>query len=711
MTITWTRALLSGASALAFAAMAPSLAPAVAQETQASQAADLSGPQSGPDADKPDSDKKDDKTDTVYIFGRATELIGTAQAASEGVVGEADFETRPLLRPGELVEVIPGMVAAQHSGGGKANQYYLRGFNLDHGTDFAGSIDGVPLNFRAHPHMNGYLDLNFLIPEVVESVEFHKGTAYASNGDFSAAASADFTTHDEAHENYVETDITNDDEYRFLALGSTKIGDGTLFGAGEWEGGDGAFDNPARQKKFSAYLKYTTDWGNAKFHAALMGYDQDWHATDQMPLRAIQSGLIGRLGTLDPNLGGYTSRYIASAGLDWDKNTSVLVYGETYTFRLFNNPTFFLDQVNGDEFMQFTDRKALGARGKMGNTADVGAFKVDWHVGADIRGDFIDTDGLVRTINRVPFQFIRNDSGDVTLADVWGEATVHWTDAFRTTFGAREDAIWYNFDAIQPENSGSDNDTKFSPKFSAAYTFTDALEGYASYGYAFHTNDPRGGLLHTDPNTGDPVTPSPVFVESRGSEVGLRYQPSQSFNASIAVFELDLDSELIFVGDAGTSEPSSPTKRYGSEVNAFWRPTDWLAFDASGAWSHARFVDVPKDESRIPNALEFVGSAGATLTLDGGWEASARIRYLGKSALIEDNSVRGDPSFLMNVGVSKDFGPFYVGLDILNATNSKDNEIEYYYESQLQGEPAPVADRMIHPLEPRTYRLVLRAKF
>jgi hypothetical protein len=655
----------------------------------------------------PQQDKQE-----VYVFGRATELIGTAQAASEGVVAEADFETRPLLRPGELVEVIPGMVAAQHSGGGKANQYYLRGFNLDHGTDFAGSIDGVPLNFRAHPHMNGYLDLNFLIPEVVETVKFRKGTGYAENGDFSAAAAADFYTHDKAHENFVELNATTDDEYRVVTMGSLDISDtGTVMAAAEYEGGDGAYDNPARQKKWAAYGKYTDDLLGGKFHVAVMGYDQDWHATDQMPLRAVQSGLIGRLGTLDPDLGGYTTRYILSAGMDWEK-ASVLVYGESYQFRLFNDPTFFLnDPVNGDQFMQFTNRKALGARGQLhDNDIAMGPFKIDWRLGADTRYDFIDTDGLANTIHRVPTTFIRNDSGHVSLSDVWADVTIHWTDKLRTTFGAREDYIQYGFDAIQPENSGSDHESNFSPKFSAAYTFTDAIEAYASYGKAFHTNDARGGLLHTDPNTGDPTDPIRVFVQSKGGEIGVRYQPASTFNVALSLFELDLDSELIFSGDAGTSEPSSPTQRYGTEINAFWQPINWLTFDVSGAWSHARFVDVPKDESRIPNALEFVGSAGATLTLDGGWEASARIRYLGESALIEDNSVRGDPSFLMNLGVSKEFEHFTIGVDVLNATNSKDNEIEYYYESRLKGETVPVADRMIHPLEPRTFRLVLRAK-
>ena len=698
---TWTRILMGGASALVLASMAPAFAQAPAAEPV----------QAAPSADEPQSAPADQSRDTVVIFGRATELAGEAQSASEGIVGYADFETRPLLRPGELVEVIPGMVAAQHSGGGKANQYFLRGFNLDHGTDFAGSIDGVPLNLRAHPHMNGYLDINFMIPEVIEKVQFYKGTSYAQNGDFSAAGAADFTTYTKTPNNYVEVDASDDADYRALVVGSTDVGEGTLLYSGLYEFGDGPFDRPEDLKKYSGILKYTTDWGNAKFHAELIGYDNTWFATDQMPLRAVQSGLISRFGTLDDDLGGQSSRYIASAGLDWD-DASLLVYGEKYKLHLYNDPTFFLnDPVNGDEFVQVADRSSLGARGQIRHTFDVGGLKTDTRLGADVRTDFIDEAGLFLTVDRVPYQTIRDDNGTLTLADIWGDATVHWTDKLRTTLGARVDHMIYDFTAIQPENSGDGSDTKWSPKASIAYAFNDDFETYASYGYAFHSNDARGAVLTQDPVTGDPVTPSPVFVESRGGEVGFRWEPSSAFNFSASVFELQLDSELIFVGDAGTSEPSAPTKRSGVEVASFWRPYDWLAFDGSAAWSHSRFEDAPSGEDRIPNAVEFVGSFGATVTTDNGWEASLRARYIGEAPLIEDNSVRGPATFTVNAGVSKDFGPFYVGLDILNLLDSDDNEIQYFYESQLQGEPAPVEDLHIHPVHPRSFRLVLRAKY
>ena len=261
MTI-WTRLLLSGASALGLMA----LTPAFAQQ-----------PPSGPAAEEPQAQQGD----TVIIYGRALEQIGEALSASEGIVGYADLTVRPISRAAELVEVIPGMIATEHSSGGKANQYFLRGFNLDHGTDFAGFIDGVPINRRAHPHMNGYLDLNFLMADLVERVEFKKGVQYAENGDHSSAGSAAFVLYDRLPQNYVGLRV-DADEYRVSAAGSWDIGQGTLLIAASHEGGDGAFDLPADLDKNVLYVKYSQPLGDAKLRLGFIGYTNDWVASDQI---------------------------------------------------------------------------------------------------------------------------------------------------------------------------------------------------------------------------------------------------------------------------------------------------------------------------------------------------------------------------------------------------------------------------------------------
>ena len=695
---TWTRTLMGGAAVLALLSAAPAVAQQSTGQPQTVQA--------GPSADDPQTQTGD----TVVIFGRAEEQIGTAQSASEGVVGYADLSTRPISRAAELVEVIPGMIATEHSSGGKANQYFMRGFNLDHGTDFGGFIDGVPINQRSHPHMSGYLDLNFLMADLVERVEFKKGIQYAENGDYTAAGSASFVLYDKLPENYVQLRIDEEGEYRVSAAGSWDVGEGTFLAAVAHEGGDGAFDLPAKLDKTTAYLKYTQPLGNAKLRLGFIGYQNDWIATDQIPLRAVEDGSISRFGFIDPTNGGKSERYIASAGLEWD-DASVLGYVQKSKLNLFHNFTYFLDPVLGDQVEQVEDRFAAGIRGQIRREFDLFGVRTEGRLGGDVHMDWLDETGLYRTTARVRTSAIASDKVDVMSADVWGDVTLHWTDRFRTTIGLRADYIDGEVDGLVPANAGSKSGTQWSPKFNAAYQLSDELEVYAGYGLGFHSNNIVGVVQTQDPVTGDPVDPATLFAESKGGEVGLRWEPNSTFNLSAAVFTLDFDSELIYVGDAGISEPSDPTRRYGVELAAFWNPVEWLAFDASYAFSHSRFKDAPSNFDRIPNTVEGVAAAGVTWLPGDGWEGSVRVRYLGPGPLIEDNSVRAPSTTLVNAGISKDLGNFEIGLDILNLLDADDYDMVYFYESQLASEASPVEDIHFHPTHPRTFVLNIKAKY
>jgi opacity protein-like surface antigen len=697
---TWTRVLMGGASALVVA----SAAPAFAQAASAPQTV-----QTGPSADDSQSAPADQGRDTIVIFGRAAEQIGEAQSASEGVVGYADLSTRPISRAAELVEVIPGMIATEHSSGGKANQYFLRGFNLDHGTDFLGFVDGVPINQRSHPHMSGYLDLNFLMADLVERVEFKKGVQYAENGDYSSAGSASFVLYDKLPDNYVQL-RADQDEYRVSAAGSWDIGDGTFLAAASHEGGDGSFDLPADLNKSTLYLKYSQPVGDAKLRLGFIGYTNDWTASDQIPLRAVEDGTISRFGFIDPTNGGESRRYIASAGIEWD-NASVLGYVQRSELNLFHNFTYFIDPVLGDQVEQVERRNAAGLRAKIKREFDLFGVRTEGRLGADTHFDWLEEAGLYRTTARVRTSPIATDEVDVMSADVWGDVTVHWTDRFRTTFGLRADYIDGEVNGLIPANAGSDSGVQWSPKVNVAYTINDDLEVYAGAGYGFHSNNIVGVVQTQDPITGDPVEPATLFAESRGGEVGLRWEPSSDLNISAAVFALDFDSELIYVGDAGISEPSDPTRRYGFEVAAFWNPVDWLAIDASYAYSHSRFKDAPSNLDRVPNTVEGVAAAGVTWLPGDGWEGSLRVRYLGPAPLLEDNSVRASSTTLVNAGISKDLGRFEIGFDILNLLEAEDFDMVYLYESQLLGEAAPVEDIHFHPVHPRTIVLNLKAKF
>ena len=687
----WTRTLTCGASALALLALSPVLPTALAQDTQ---------PTAG--------------SDTVTIYGRALEQIGEAQSASEGVVGYADLSTRPISRAAELVEVIPGMIATEHSSGGKANQYFMRGFNLDHGTDFAGFIDGVPINQRSHPHMSGYLDLNLLMADLVERVEFRKGVQYAENGDYSSAGSASFVLYDRLPDNYVAARI-DPDEYRLSAAGSWDIGEGSLLVAASHEAGDGPFDLPADLNKNIVYVKYSQPlsmgaMGDPRLRLGFIGYTNDWTASDQIPLRAVEAGAISRYGFIDPTNGGKSRRYIASAALEWD-DASFLAYVQKSELNLFHNFTYFIDPVLGDQVEQVEDRMAAGARGRLERDFTLFGLKAEGRLGADAHFDWLDEAGLYRTTARVRTSAIARDEVDVMSADVWGDLTLHWTDRLRTTLGLRADYIDGEVSGLIPANAGSESGVQWSPKLNVAYTLTDDLEVYAGYGLGFHSNNIVGVVQTQDPVTGDPVDPATLFAESRGGEIGVRWEPNSTFNLSAAVFELDFDSELIYVGDAGISEPSDPTRRYGLEVAAFWNPVDWLAFDASYAYSHSRFKDAPSNLDRVPNTVEGVAAAGVTWLPGDGWEGSLRVRYLGPGPLIEDNSVRAPSTTLVNAGISKDFGSFEIGLDVLNLLDADDFDMVYFYESQLQGEPAPVEDIHFHPVHPQTFVLNLKAKY
>jgi outer membrane receptor protein involved in Fe transport len=489
------------------------------------------------------------------------------------------------------------------------------------------------------------------------------------------------------------------------------VGPGTLLAAVSHDWGDGQFDLPAGLEKNIAYLKYTMPLNNdATLRLGFIGYTNDWTATDQIPLRAVQDGTISRFGYIDPTNGGDTSRYIAHAGVDWD-DASVMGYVEKSTLHLFHNFTYFLDPVLGDQVEQVEDRFAAGARGKIQRDFELFGFRAKARLGADVHMDWLDETGLYKTTARIRTSAIASDKVDLLYADVWGDITLHWTDRLRTTFGLRADHLDGEVTGLILANDGSKSDTQWSPKINVAYQVSDDFEVYAGAGYGFHSNSIVGAVQTQDPVTGDPVDPATLFAESRGGEIGARWEPSSSFNISTSIFALDFDSELIYVGDAGVSEPSDPTQRYGIETAAFWNPYEWLAVDASYAYSHSRFKDAPANLDRVPNTVEGVAAFGMTFLPGNGWEGSFRVRYLGPAPLIEDNSVRAPSTTLVNAGISKEIGRFKVGLDVLNLLDAEDYDMVYYYESQLQGEPAPVEDIHFHPTHPRTFRVTARMNF
>lgn len=636
----------------------------------------------------------------IIVYGRSIDQVGIATSGSEGVVGYADFENRPISRVGELAENVPGLIATQHSGSGKANQYFLRGFNLDHGTDLAGFVDGAPINMRSHGHGQGYLDLNFLIPEMVERIDYAKGPYHAAEGDFASAGSMRFVTKSRLSQPMAEVTGGSFGYWRGLIAGSADLHGGSLLGALDATVSDGPWVLDERQRKFNGLLKYTAaDWS-----LGLSGYANSWTSTDQVPERAISSDLIPRNGFIDPNLGGRAGRIALTFNGQFG-DTQISAYAIGSRLELTSNFTYFLDDpVNGDQFLQVDRRGVFGGSIRH----EVKGDSVTWRIGADTRWDRIGKVGLYDTVMGEVVGTVREDRVDEFSGGLFGEAELALAPQLRLVLGLRGDAIAYDVQSDLALNSGKGSAAIVTPKAALAWQAGDGIELYANYGEGYHSNDVRGAAIRVDPASGSPADKVPVFARSRGAELGARIERSR-LTASLVGYWLDLASELVFVGDAGTTEPNDASRRFGSELALFWRPIDGLTLDGTASWTHARFRGVEAGQDYIPGATPFVLGGGISAKVSRRMTLTARLRHFAGAPLIEDGSQRSQPTTLVNLGAYWESGRVRLGLDVLNLFDSKDPDISYWYASRLPGELAGgVEDRHIHPVEPRQARIALR---
>lgn len=656
--------------------------------------------------------------ETVVVEGRKINLVGEVVSASQGVVGQQEIQLRPLLRSGEVLEMVPGMVVTQHSGTGKANQYFLRGFNLDHGTDFSTSLDGMPLNMRTHGHGQGYTDLNPLIPEAVESISYQKGSYYADVGDFSGAGGAQIKTLSHVDKGLLEFTGGEDNYLRLVVLDSIKAGEGEWLYAAELNGYDGPWsDIQEDMNKRNLMLRYSQLMMGGLGSVTAMVYDNSWNSADQIPTRAVTSGLIDELGSLDHTVGGDSSRYSLSAAWQGD-HLAFSAYAVHYDLDLWSNFTYFLDDpLNGDQFQQVDKRWIYGGRGEYNMHSSVFGLPIVNRLGAELRYDDIDEVGLYRSVGREFLGAIRSDEvGELSTGFYW-ETQLSLTDKLRSIVGIRYD--YYDFDVdsridvningvdLAPDSGDADDDL-FSLKGSLIYTPDESWELYGSIGQGFHSNDARGVTTSVDPSDGAAVDPVDPLVRSLGYELGLRGFWQDRLNTSIALWALDLDSELLFVGDAGNTEASRESERRGVELTAYYNLSDDWTLDLEYAWTDPKFSDNAPEGDNIPGAIEQVLQAGISAELANGWFGALRVRYFGERTLIEDGSVKSDPSTVVNLRVGCHLGNWTVKADALNLLDSDDHDIDYFYTSRLSGEPADgVGDIHYHVLEPRTFRLAV----
>jgi len=676
----------------------------------------------------------------VVVTGRQDSLIGIAASATQGTTGRAQLADRPILRSGEILETVPGVIITQHAGGGKANQYFLRGFNLDHGTDFAVFLDGMPLNLPSHAHGEGYADMNVVIPEFVERIDYEKGPYYASIGNYGSAGSASLVFYKVLPQDFVTIEGGMFGYARAVFGANQKIGSGNLLYGGEAYHDDGPWTRPDDYQKFNGILTYSLGDEVNGFSATAHAYHGKWNSSDQI---AASFGATNFFGTLNPTDGGNSQRYSLQA--EWHRQddnsqTEVMAYGFYYSLDLFSDFTYFLTDANlGDQFEQQDKRWVGGLDARHTIFSQWFGQDVENSFGLQVRNDWINN-GLFQSSDRRRVDKLDSETGTIlpstTEADVftdtqigfYAENKVQWAEKFRSVTALRGDVDY--FDVTSRDNSAnSGTSTSFlpSPKMSLIFGPWDQTELYVQGGFGFHSNDGRGTTQTVEPISADnpfPDTPAkkiPGLIQTKGAEIGARTLAVPHLQSTLSLWYLYSDSELMQSGDTGgTVASKQPSDRYGVEWANYYTPLPHLALDLDVADSIARFTSIDADDARegspggdhVPEAVGVVISSGVTLHDWRGFSSSLRLRYFGPRDLTSDGLVRSGNTVLLNWEAAYQINKTWrVSTQVLNLLDRHDHDIDYYYESRVSPGSGALSQIHFHPVEPIQVRLALTAEF
>ena len=678
---------------------------------------------------------------TVTVQGREDSLVGIAESATQGTVGAREIEDRPILRSGEVLETIPGVIITQHAGGGKANQYFLRGFNLDHGTDIAISLDGMPLNLPSHAHGEGYSDMNTVIPELVERTDFQKGPYYADVGNFGSAGSANVVYFKTLPQNFFRVEGGMYGYGRAVFGASQKLGSGSLLYGGEVYHDDGPWKHPDDYYKFNGVLTYSQGGAADGFSITARGYHGKWNSSDQIPDNAVP--LVGFFGALNPDDGGNSQRYSLQA--EWHRQdansaTKIMAYGFYYDLDLFSDFTYYLtDPIRGDQFEQKDRRWVAGLDARHTIFSQWFGRKVENTFGLQVRNDWVNN-GLYQTENRVRVDKTDSDTGTTlpatTQADrftdtqvgFYVENKIQWAEKFRTDAALRGDVGHVDVTSlVTAANSGTATKVLPSPKLSLIFGPWSNTEFYVQGGFSFHSNDARGATQTVEPVSADnpyPNTPSsriPLLIQTKGAEIGVRTLAVSHLQSTVSLWYLHSDSELQQDGDTGgTVASKQPSNRYGVELANYYTPVEHLTFDFDLADSRARFTAIDGDDAApdspggksVPEAVGLVISSGITLHLPKGFSESLRLRYFGPRDLTSDGIYRSKATALLNAGVGYQINKTWrVSVEFLNLLNRRDHDIDYAYTSQITPTATPAFTDVFHPVEPFQVRFGLHYTF
>jgi outer membrane receptor protein involved in Fe transport len=698
----------------------------------------------------------------ITVTATRVDLIGEASTASEGMVADQEIQLAPTYRPGQLLETVPGLIVTLHSGEGKANQFLLRGYNLDHGTDLETYVDDMPINQPTHAHGQGYTDLNFLVPELADGINYTKGPYYAKVGDFGAVGSVRMSYRDTI-EDHVSATIGTLGFQHILTAGSQTLGPGSLLAAVELQHYDGPFVRPDDARKENFVLRYSGGDAQSGYSATAMYYHQIWTNTTDIPIRAITEGLVpSRLGTLNSTDGGHAQRgslsfeYHANPGDGVLSTSGFFIYDQLH---LFNDFTHFLfDPVHGDQEDQFENRRVTGGAASYALPMLIGSIQNEITAGVLTRYDLLGVGRLPSEDQQPmisgndPASFYNHDQVYLFAAGAYVQAVTRWTPYFRSVLGLRDDYqhgtdidyLAAIHEAAGYTNGGTAQQSLLQPKGSFIFTPTDSLEFYLSIGRGFHSADLRGVNQDESVDLGLPHTN--LLSKQEGQEIGMRAAVGRDLTMTFAVYNLWQQSETIIDPDVGADTAGPPSRRYGYEINVSYQINRYLELYGSYSGDHTRFTH-PLDDGTghlgdyITDAPVATGSVALYLKDFGPWSGGLNVRYLGNyplssgpcvdSAAVHDfpgvatscanaptalGQVNGKGFTQVNLDAHYAFSASWsAGLGIYNLLNTRAAAAEFWYVDRLQSEigtyPDGRADIHEHPLEPIMARLMITKKF
>ncbi|MGQ0829999.1 MAG: TonB-dependent receptor [Bacteroidota bacterium] len=621
------------------------------------------------------------------------------------IINKIDIDLRPIRSSQDILRMVPGLVTAQHAGGGKAEQIFLRGFDIDHGTDIRLSVDGMPVNMVSHAHGQGYADLHFLTPEVIDKVDFNKGPYYAQQGNFATAGYASFKTKNSLDKSSVKLEAGTFDSYRVVGLfdlldKNTKAKNQSAYIASEYMYTNGYFESPQNFNRINLMGKYNGVIGDNKvLTVSFSTFNSKWEASGQIPARATKEDLITRFGAIDDTEGGQTSRTNANFMLTSVLNNGVVfknqLYLINYNFELFSNFTFFLeDSINGDQIRQKEKRNIYGYNSSFLKNTEIGDKKLISEIGLQIRYDDINDIELSHTAQR-KIVLDRLALGQVSElnAGVYVDETLQLTDKFSINAGGRFDQFQFEYvndlDSVYERQIRTKN--IISPKLNFFYTVNPRFQVYLKSGTGFHSNDTRVVVA-------DSVTQT--LPRAFGVDLGVFLKPVKRLLLNAAIWTLDLEQEFVYVGDAAVVEPSGYTRRYGVDFSVRYQALDWLYLDLDANYTVARSVDDPEGENFIPLAPSLTSIGGLTAMFKNGLNAGLRYRYVGDRPANENNSVVALGYNLIDAVINYTRPKYAIGISMENLLDINWNEAQFDTESRLRNETQPVSELHFTPGTP-----------